>query len=257
MSYNDSQLQKGTVDESQEDAIVGSSILREAPADTVSDNINGTISLSKKGIERIGIGPNDYIKIEITAPNGNELTTTLQMHRNGRTTVLPKRERRRLGLNPGDEIDYRITLDEKTPPDMDSDNQKSISPNESEIPGKYVIFKDDPFNYHYLNPDNHDETACGLSLTDTKYKTGSDPGDIPELCSDCAARSPVEMTKAQILEWLADESRADFQPDSEQTGYLNNDQLQSIMKGWVELEDRIKDQEAQIQELQSKLGEYQ
>lgn len=252
MSAYTQQSDKGMASEprSKDDMVpIGTTRMRpSADSREVRDGINGTINFKEPQLKTIGAGAGDYIWLKAEA-NGKSIDTLLQIHANGRSTTVPSDDRAKLNLEPNDEIRCWIATadDEDIPEDESRQVQKTLTGDDAEMDRRIVVFRDDPFTYHYLG-DDAEETNCGLSLEDRQHRTGDDPADILDLCSDCAVRSSAEMTNEEIIDWLSAEERANFEKTGGPPGYLNKEQLVALRDAWLKMEDRVDELEDQVDE---------
>jgi bifunctional DNA-binding transcriptional regulator/antitoxin component of YhaV-PrlF toxin-antitoxin module len=200
----------------------------------VEDGINGTVTVSEKTLDAIGVGANDKIQVLVEA-NGKSAYTEREIHASGNTFTLPKSFRKRFGLEPGDEI--RFWIDSVDEPKQ-TVRQSSLTSDEKDRSEELSVWFVGEQEYHYVASEDADETQCGRSLQGEDYRgPTNDSGEFLDLCSDCAVRSSREMTIAEIVQWFGD--RAGFEmkeggPDA----FMNKDQLITLRDYIIELEEK-------------------
>jgi len=223
----------------------GSYTMRESSEDrTVSDGINGTISLREAWVESADAGANEHVWLHAEA-NGESVDVVRQIHANGKSVSLPLEKRKELNLNPGDEVAIWISgVDEDIiPGEVKGPAQKTETEEATEMDRRVVIFADDPFTYHYVEGDG--ETNCGISLNQNEYRHGAD--EMPESydqCPDCVIRSSEELTNEDIINWLSQE--AGFEKSGGAPSYMTHEQLVAIRDGWLEMKERIEELEQEL-----------
>jgi hypothetical protein len=96
----------------------------------------------------------------------------------------------------------------------------------------------DGTEYHTLRSTDGQTTYCGIDVTAAEARRFERPGDGLEHCPECAERT-VDMSNAELVEWLADEERADFEADTDNApSFLNKTALQSIAEYIIRLEEQ-------------------
>jgi len=212
---------------------------------TVSDGINGTISLREVWVESADAGPNDHIWLHAEA-NGESVDVIRQIHANGTSISLPLKERQELNLEPGDNVQIWIgTVDEDAIPEEVKGSAEKTETKKPNMDRRIIVFADEQFTYHYVEDDG--ETNCGISLDDKEYREGSDEmPDFFDQCSDCVIRSSEEMTNEDIIDWFSQE--AGFIKTGGAPSYMTHDQLVAIRDGWLDMKDRIEELEEKLAE---------
>ena len=161
----------------------------------VEDGINGTVTVSEKTLDAIGVGANDKIQVLVEA-NRKSAYTDREIHASGNTFTLPKSFRKQLALEPGDEI--RFWIDGIDEPEQTA-RQRSLTSDQKDRSEELSIWFIREQEYHYVASEDADETQCGRSLQGEDYRgPTNDPGGFLDLCSDCAVRSSREMTTELI-----------------------------------------------------------
>lgn len=226
----------------------GSYEMRESSEDrTVSDSINGTVSLREAWVESVDAGPNDHIWLHAEA-NGESIDVIRQIHANGTSVSLPLEKRQELNLEPGDDVHIWIAgVDEETIPEEVKGSVGKTETEEPDMDRRVIVFADEQFTYHYVEDDG--ETNCGISLDDKEYREGSDEmPDFFDQCSDCVIRSSEEMTNEDIINWFSQE--AGFEKSGGAPSYMTHEQLVAIRDGWLDMKDQIEELEDRTAELE-------
>lgn len=202
----------------------------------VEDDINGTVTVSEKTLNAIGVGANDKIHVLVEA-NGKSAVTEREIHASGNTFTLPKSFRKQFGLEPGDEIQFWIdSVDE---PDQTA-RQSSLTSDEQDRGEELSVWFIGEQEYHYVNSEDADETQCGRSLQEENYRGPTDdPGGFLDLCGDCAVRSSREMTIAEIVQWLGNKAGFEMK-DGGPDAFMNKGQLVTLRDYIIELEEEAK-----------------
>jgi len=212
----------------------GSQEMRPETGKDVEDGINGTVTVSEKTLNAIGVGANDKVQVLVEA-NGKSASTTREIHASGNTFTLPKSFRQDLSLEPGDEI--RFWIDATEEPEL-TPKQSSLTSDEKDRGEDLSVWFVGEQEYHYVASEDADETQCGRSLEDGDYRGPTDdPGGFLDLCSDCAVRSSREMTIAEIIQWLGDKAGFEMKnggPDA----FMNKSQLVALRDYIIELEEQ-------------------
>ena len=224
---------------------------------TSSDGINSSIRLEGSDLEAVGAGEKDLVRVYVEA-NGRWVEYERKTYADRAGIGLPYKARQKLDLSPDDTIE--VWLGEVEQPDqeqLDETDDTTIEGSRTNFDRdeEYVWLFDEGAVYHHIRPDK-DKTVCGIDFSDLEageqYKLLSDPGDVLEECEECALRSTGDMTNRELVEWIGDEDRADFEPSVDAPAYLSKSQLTKIRDYIIDLEmDLMELEEAQQDEAES------
>jgi len=200
----------------------------------VEDGINGTVTVSEKTLDAIGVGANDRIQVLVEA-NGKSAHTERGIHASGNTFTLPMEFRKQFGLEPGDKV--RLWID-SVDEDEQTARQSSLTSDEENKSEELSVWFIGEQEYHYVSSRDADETQCGRSLQGEDHRGPTDdPGGFLDLCSDCAVRSSREMTIAEIVQWLGDKAGFEMK-DGGPDAFMNKSQLVTLRDYIIELEEQ-------------------
>lgn len=239
MSTNDTRSYKSNEPPSKEEMVYcGEHELNTASKD-VKDNIDGTLTVKDSQRAAAGAKAGEYVWLRVEQ-DGDETWARRKLHTTGRSVTLPLSERKKLGLEPGDEIRYWIDSAE-TPGRQQtttSFQRSEDSESEDDDHDPYVVDKSEGgFTYHVVSEDDVDETVCGIDLTDRDINRFGDPGDVLEICADCNVRASGDMSNREIVEWLA-HTVDDFPaPKDPNPSYLTKHQLAALRDHLLEQEE--------------------
>lgn len=208
------------------------------PSTKAQDGLNGSLPLRNRDINAIEARPGDTVCLYVEA-DGESLYTRRPIHKNGRAVTLPYKERRKLGLQEGDSVEFWIKLVEPERPKRDE--QKRLSQDQKENSGEdegtqYVWLVGRSTRYHRLDPESSLQTLCGLDFEDKNHKITSDPGGFLEECSNCAVQSLHEASLEDLARWLADE--VGFELSGGPPSYLTKAQMVALREYILELKER-------------------
>jgi len=200
----------------------------------VSDGINGTMTLRDDDMKAVGAKPGSRIRLRVKHED-KTAETERQIHASGRTVTFPLNERQKLGLEPGDSVEYWIKHVE--PPG----EQTALSEDEEEDSQEdYIAVIAGEFTYHYVSSKTPQQTLCGRSLEDREFRVGGDPGDVFEECEECAVIRSDSVSNEQLVKWLG--KQAGFEPSDGNPAYFNKEQLLALRDHILELRQKAEDQ---------------
>lgn len=270
MSTLDPTQYKGmAVDEPQKEYMTycGEYEMREGGPEHGSDGINGTIVAPQSKIEAAGAGPGDTVQVLVEA-NGESVFLERKIHSSGNTLTIPLQERKKLGLNSNDPIEFWIDSVDEDPEQIKEESEEAVQKTLEDEEGEEEQTSDtepivrigDSWTYHYLESEDEKETACGLSLEGEEFQVGEDPGDFMTACHDCKAHSSKPMTNEEIVDWLREE--IGFESSDGPPAYFKKEQLVAIKDFVVdlqndneELRDKNRVHSARIANLERRLQE--
>lgn len=116
--------------------------------------------------------------------------------------------------------------------------QKLVEDDALEIP--YVLVKGgdtDPWTYHRIQPDNTQETVCGIKFSNQKHRTLAEPSDF-EPCPFCTAPSP-EQSASEKQQWLGQIAGFEVNENSTAT-YIKNEQYDALIGYILDLREKMK-----------------
>lgn len=212
----------------------GTQEMRAETGKDVRDGINGTVTVSEKTLDALGVGASEQIHILVEA-NGKSAATKRKIHSSGNSFTLPLSFREKLRLEPGDTIQFWIgSVDEP----KETAKQSSLTSDEKDRSEDLSVWFVGEAEYHYVASEDAEETQCGRPLGEEDYKGPTDdPGGFLDLCSDCAVRSSREMTIAEIVQWFGDKAGFEMKeggPDA----FMNKNQLVALRDYIIELEEQ-------------------
>jgi len=213
---------------------------------TSSDGINSSIRLEKKHLNAEGVKENEPVRVYVEA-HGRWAEYERDTYSDRPGVGLPQEARENLNLSPGDTIDVwigKVEDHDQEQLNTADDTTAKKSRNESGGKRKYIWLFDEGPVYHHIRLNNK-QTACGVDFSELKkkedYKLLSDPGDVLEECQECQLRATGDMTNRELVQWIGDENRADFDVGTDAPAYLSKSQLTKIRDYIIDLEMDLKE----------------
>lgn len=242
--------------------------MREGNTETHGDDgINGTIVVPQSKVKAAGAGPKQKVHLKVEA-NGKAISMERKIHGSGNTLTIPREKRRELDLEPGDTIEFWIEAarEEELPSEEQIPRTLSEEEKSDEAEEEDFVVIGNSFTYHLLEDEDADETVCGISFKDENIRTGSDPGDFLDACSECKARSSHSLTEDEAVD-LLEEKVIGFERTDGPPSELNRQQLNALKDAVIDREDleaslreyraRVARLEQRIQELEEELQDME
>jgi hypothetical protein len=221
------------------------------------DDINGRLPLNERHRAAVGAEPDEYVWLRVRAlKNDEEVVTKQRIYNSGRGISLEHNDRKKLDLEPNDEVKYWIAPIEngQRPTKGDQTGDKAITVSNAiqsaaedtdDQRDKYVWLKDtDSTTFHHVDFDTESSTVCGIDFSDHEAVTTDDPGGFLDECRNCVRTESDELSNRQLIEGIGD--MADFElTRDDRTNYLKREQLVAIWERMVEQEQKIEELEKQ------------
>lgn len=218
---------------------------------SAADGINSSIDLDQRDLTAVGAERGDKVLLYVEA-NGKWVAAKRGTYESRPGIGLYHKERKKLDLDVHDTI--KVWLDEVEEDNKTTSEGKATErANEAEETKQQQITEDvdqDEYvwltdaqstTYHQIRP-GETVTVCGVNFSDHDHRTLSDPGDALDECGNCAIRPSEQMSNRELVEWLGDEDRADFDVDRDVPSYLNKDDLVALRDYVMELETELSDE---------------
>lgn len=219
---------------------------------TAEDGLNSSLSLERGHLRAVGADQGDPILVYVEA-NGKWVAYDRKTYGSRPGVGLPKKARDALDLNAEDTIKVWIGSWEAKSGEDEAANQASSERthrqqalhDEQVAQDNFVwLLEDGPSTtYHHIRHDDGAVTVCGINFGDKDYRTLSDPGDALDECEQCERRSAGDMTNRELVDWIADEDRADFSVDDDDgaPAYLSKSELLAIRHYILDLEEAVEE----------------
>lgn len=225
--------------------------LLEMSKDKSQDGLNGTLQLSNRDLETIGVETGDEIILYVEHKD-NWICTKVEVYPSRAAVTLPKKCREELGLERGEQtVEYWIANPADYPYEVnpvgssevnqptlndsyESDRSGENIPNQNDDDELVWVMESTTDTYHHVRG-NEKVTYCGIDFSDKKSKMITDPGDTLEECGNCA-RSSSDMTNRELVDWFG--TRAGFDND-DSPSYMDNEQMMKLKQYIEEIEAKI------------------
>lgn len=215
---------------------------------TTADEINSSLRVDEEKLGSVIDRPGDPVLHYIEA-NGKWVAYNRETYTDRAGIGLPKKAREALELDPEDTVE--VWLDEWEEPEKgrsDDQGEGRSEPRQQALSDRQIaedeyvwILENKPgTTYHHIRHDDGAVTVCGINFGDKEYRTLSDPGDALDECEECDLRSAGDMTNRELVEWLANESRGDFDVGGDGApAYLSKTQLMALRHYIIDLETEL------------------
>lgn len=212
---------------------------------TAPDRINSSVGLSERDLDAVGVDHGDNVRAYIEA-NGFWVEDERTVYSDRAGIGLPRSLREDLHLEPQDTIEVWIeAVPEPEDPDSETDSAGSSSTRATDGDPYVWIHDNGSTIYHEVRVGDQ-ETVCGIDYSDRDHTRLSDPGDVLDECSDCARMPSADVSNRELVEWIGDSTRADFEVDDDAPSYLNKRQLLAIRDYIFKLEDKLDAYQSQL-----------